>query len=59
MLFLTPSQQRQSTEGILYTVLMKFGYLQKQRYFPVELCPKLWTWKFFRHGTSITDVLSP
>jgi len=28
-----------------HCVVRKFGYLQKLGYFPVELCPKLGTWK--------------
>jgi len=28
-----------------HCVMRKFGYLHKLRYFPLELCPKLWTLK--------------
>jgi len=39
---------------IVHWVKTKFVYLQRQRYFPLEICPKLWTSKNFAsaHGAS-------
>jgi len=47
---------------ILHSLLIEFRYLQKYRYFPLELCSKLWTWPIFlllHNGTStVTNVVS-
>jgi len=32
-------------QPVLHCVIKKFRYVQKYGYFPLELCPKLQTWK--------------
>jgi len=43
---------------VLHCVERKFGYLQKQGYFLLELCPKFRTWKISRWHIDRRNVLS-
>ena len=43
--------------SVIHSVTIKFRYLQKWGYFPLELCSKLWTVKRkFRHSISIVRM---